>query len=222
MNRSIAIAALGLTVLVSACASAGGSGPPPVTPTSRFQMEAVSAPEQIALAAHPEGLSDNQRGAVSRFALDWADNGGGLISISAPSNGGDAANRTAWAAKQALQQAGVSPDAVRVVAYTPDQAGAPVLIAYDRFQAVVPQCGREWTDLTKTRKNETQANFGCAVTANMAAQIDNAADIRGPRSMTPADAGRRGAVMDKYRKGEPTESKSDDKNAGKVSTAVGN
>jgi type IV pilus biogenesis protein CpaD/CtpE len=40
--------------------------------------------------------------------------------------------------------------------------------------------------------------------------------------MTPADAGRRAQVLDKYRKGEPTATKADEQAGGKVATSVQN
>jgi pilus assembly protein CpaD len=68
----------------------------------------------------------------------------------------------------------------------------------------VPQCGTQWGSLTRTGDNQSAANFGCAVTANLAAQIADPRDIVSPRAMTPADAQRRAVVFDQYVKGEPT------------------
>lgn len=222
MNRILVLSAATAVLALGACTSAGGNGPAPITPTERYRLQAEEQPAHIALAAHPDGLSDNQRGAVWSFAEDWSAEGSGPILISAPSDGGEAASRTAYAAKQALVARGVDPAAIQVVAYQPEQAGGPVIVSYSRTVAVVPKCNQSWTNLTATRKNETQQNFGCAITANMAAQLENGADVRHPRTLGPADASRRDTVFGKYRNGEPTEAKSDDKTAGKVSTAVSN
>ena len=46
--------------------------------------------------------------------------------------------------------------------------------------------------------------LAAAVTANLAAQIEDPRDIQRPRPMTPADAGRRTVVLDLYRGGKPT------------------
>jgi pilus assembly protein CpaD len=223
-TRKFALLAMAPACLwLSACTtSAGGKGPAPITPTERFALQAVRAPEQIAFAPHAEGLSEGQRSALVRFAQGWTDAGGGDISISAPADGGDAASRTAWAVKAQLQQLGVAPGALHVDAYRADKAGAPVLIAYDSYQAVIPECGKSWTNLAANRNNNGQQNFGCALTANMAAQMANPRDIKAPHGMDAPDATRRALVMDKYRKGEPTGSKSDDQASGKVSTAVQN
>jgi len=216
----VSAAALTLT----ACASgAGGKAPAPITPTERYSLKAEKALEQIAFAPHAEGLSEGQRAALTRFAEGWNEAQGGDIAISAPADGGEPANRVAWAAKAQLQQLGVAPGAIHVDAYRADKAGAPVLIAYDTYKAVVPECNRSWTNLAATRKNDGQQNFGCALTANLAAQIANPRDIRTAQIMTPADAGRRAAVRDKYRKGEPTATKADEQaGGGKVATSVQN
>jgi pilus assembly protein CpaD len=68
--------------------------------------------------------------------------------------------------------------------------------------------------------NDVQPNFGCAVTANMAAQIANPADLARPQHATPADAARRSLVLDKYRKGQITSSEKDDQAKGVVSDAI--
>ena len=78
------------------------------------------------------------------------------------------------------------------------------MVAYTTYQAEIPRCGLKWGNLSSNGKNKPMDNFGCAVTANMAAQIANPADIAGPRSADPTDAGRRTTVIDKYRQGQST------------------
>ena len=60
-------------------------------------------------------------------------------------------------------------------------------------------------------------HFGCATTANIAAQVANARDFLAPAVETPADNARRQVVMGKYRLGIPTSSAKDDQADGKVS-----
>ena len=55
---------------------------------------------------------------------------------------------------------------------------------------------------------------------NVAVQVANPGDLRGPSATTPADAQRRGVVLDKYRKGETTASARDEQAAGDVSKVV--
>jgi pilus assembly protein CpaD len=54
----------------------------------------------------------------------------------------------------------------------------------------------------------------------MAAQIADPADLDHPRAMTPQDATRRQAVLDRYRKGEPTGAQQDEKAGAAISKAV--
>jgi pilus assembly protein CpaD len=222
MIRTLLMSASAMTLMaLAACGTpAGGKGPPPITPTERFSLKVEEHPEQMAFAPHPDGLSDGQRAALVRYAQGWVSDGGGAISISTPKDGGDAAAHTAWAIKARLQAMGVNDDDVHMNGYDADHAGAPVLIVYQRYAAVIPECNKSWTNLAATRKNDTPSNFGCATTANMAAQIESPRDILHPRATTALDAERREVVLGKYRKGEATAAKSDDPNAGKVSTAV--
>ena len=70
----------------------------------------------------------------------------------------------------------------------------------------MPQCGTRWGSLSRTGDNQSASNFGCAVNANLSAQIANPRDIVTPRAMTPPDAQRRAVVFDRYGKGEATSS----------------
>ncbi len=66
-------------------------------------------------------------------------------------------------------------------------------------------------------QNKPYWNHGCALQRNLAAQVDNPADLVQPRAEAPALAARRSTVLDKYRKGEPTATVSPDANKGKIS-----
>ena len=51
-------------------------------------------------------------------------------------------------------------------------------------------------------ENRPYWNLGCAYQRNLAAMVDNPADLVQPRGETPAYTARRSVVLDKYRKGE--------------------
>ena len=51
-------------------------------------------------------------------------------------------------------------------------------------------------------ENRQYWNFGCASQRNLAAMVDNPADLVQPRGETPAYTARRSVAIDKYRKGE--------------------
>ena len=93
---------------------------------------------------------------------------------------------------------------IRDRAYAAPNPRAPVLAGFETLQAYVPQCGREWSSFRGSASNQANTNFGCATTANMAAQIANPRDILRPRDMTPPDGNRRATIFDNYRAGEAT------------------
>lgn len=194
----LAAAALGL----GACATgAGGPGPAPLNPGARFALQVEPGVDRIALAVHDEGLSDNQRRALVALAARAGADGADHIRVEAPAGGDPAANRAAWEAKSTLEAGGFR---VVLAAYSAPDPRAPVLAGFDTVRAVVPDCSTNWHNLSATAQNQTAANFGCAVHANLAAQIENPRDIVSPRAMTPADAGRRAVVFDRYRRGQQT------------------
>jgi pilus assembly protein CpaD len=126
------------------------------------------------------------------------------------------------AARSFLISNGVPADKIEVVSYRPEPGAAapPLLVGYLRYAAELPKCGETWTNIAHSWKNDVQPNFGCAVSANMAAQTADPADLLGPRRMTPQDAARRQVVLDKYRAGEITASAKDEKADGAISRAV--
>jgi pilus assembly protein CpaD len=53
-------------------------------------------------------------------------------------------------------------------------------------------------------ENRPYFNLGCATQRNLAAMIDNPADLEQPRAETPAYTARRDIAFDRYRKGTTT------------------
>lgn len=204
-NRLVSMAAaLALSTALSACvgAAAGSLTPAPLTPTQRFSLQVEPGLERIALAVHEGGLSANQSEALAGLANGFGIEGANVLRIEAPSGNDPVSADFAYRIKAELDQRGIGP--VQVVGYDAPDPRAPVLIGYETLRTMVPQCGTQWESLARTGSNSSPSNFGCAVTANMAAQIDNPRDIVRPRGMTPSDAGRRAVVFDNYRKGEAT------------------
>jgi len=111
---------------------------------------------------------------------------------------------------------------VRRVGYAPEAASAaPIVVAYQTYRAMIPRCGLEWENLSTNSQNRPMQNFGCAVSANMAAQIANPADLAAPRTLDPTDAGRRTTVIDKYRQGQGTAGEADRSASGTLSSIGG-
>ena len=144
-----------------------------------------------------------------------------MITVAAPTGTeGPGAYRVGADARAFLVAQGAAPDMVRLVGYDPAGApNAPVVVGFQRYVAITPRCG-EWSAVTRTAANQPYGNLGCAVTANMAAQLANPGDLLGARPMDPADTGRRMNVLGKYRNGEVTSTAKDEQASGAVSTAV--
>ncbi|MDP1630958.1 MAG: CpaD family pilus assembly protein [Caulobacter sp.] len=221
----IRLTPLTAALLLAACASApvNTAGPVPATALDAWssRVEVISQPDEIRLAPHLNGLSGTQARALTEFHARWVMAEGGLITIASPSGGsGENAYRVGVGARAFLLSQGAAPDKVRLIGY--DAAGAPdapVVVGFQRYVAVTPRCGG-WEAVTRSADNRPYANLGCAVSANMAAQVANPEDLLRARTMDPADTGRRTTVLDKYRKGEVTSTAKDDQASGAVSTAV--
>ena len=227
MTRSAALAATWAAILTGAAALAGCTADTnpqtlALTPTEHFGITVTSRPEQIAIGLHRSGLTATQKAALGQFVSQWRDDGGGVVSVRTPVDGGDPAmaRRMQDEASAYLIQLGVPRERVQVSGYASNRApGAPLLASYERFEAQGPNCSSGWADLTATGHNSTFGHFGCAVTANIAAQIANPRDLIAPAVMTPGDNVRRAQVLDKYRKGEVTSSAKDDQADGKTSAS---
>ena len=213
---------LTLSASLGACmgAPAGGYGPQPLTPTSRFTLQVEPGMDRIALNVHENGVSDAQASALRALAGRYAASGAPVIRVEAPGGEDAAANRFAWSVKEMLDAMG-TPGQIQVLAYAAPDPRAPVVVGYETLRAAVPQCGTHWDNLSRTANNATSSNFGCAVTANLAAQIANPRDIVQPRAITPTDSSRRTVVFDNYRKGEQTAAPQEELiERGRVSQAV--
>jgi pilus assembly protein CpaD len=211
MIRTIKIVAFSLVFTsagfaLTGCVGAPGSlgGPAPLSPTSRYALQVESGLDRIALAVHEDGLSANQNAALNDLARRFSLAGAGMVVIETPAGGDPVSAKAAYDIRAALERIGLPPENLRVISYVGPDPRAPVLVGFETIQASVPRCGQSWGNLSRTGDNMSGSNFGCAVTANLAAQIADPRDIVAPRAMTPADAGRRSVVFDKYRTGEQT------------------
>lgn len=180
-------------------------------------IQVTPQPDEIRLAAHPTGLSGNQARALAEFHSRWMQAEGGLITVAAPNQGGYrvGSDVRAWLLGQ-----GAPAEKVLLIGYdAADSADAPVVVGFKRYTVATPNCG-SWENLVRTFDNGAMGNLGCAVASNMAAQLANPEDLIAPRTMDPADPGRRSVVFDKYRRGEVTSSARDTQASGAVSRAI--
>lgn len=160
------------------------------------------------------GISAAQRGDVMGLAQLWLAEGTGAISIDVPVD-----TPNARAAQDSLREiqatfaaAGVPPRAINVRQYHPEDPRqlAAIRLNYPKISAVAGPCGLWPEDLGPSINNKgyydnkSYYNFGCSNQRNLAAMVDNPADLAQPRPETPAYWPRRNAAFEKYKRGNTT------------------
>ena len=160
------------------------------------------------------GLSASQRTDVMGLAQSWMREGTGVISVDVPVN-----TPNARAAQDSLREiqatfaaAGLPPRATNVRQYRPEDLRhlAAIRLNYPKISAVAGPCGLWPEDLGPSIhnkswfENKSYYNFGCANQRNLAAMVDNPADLVQPRPETPAYTPRRSVAFEKYRRGVTT------------------
>jgi pilus assembly protein CpaD len=172
------------------------------------------------------GLSGEQRADVLAFAHRWRREATGGIVVQVPSG-----TRNEMAAANALHEvraifsaAGVPARGVDVRPYRPADPNriATVRLNYPTMVAEAGPCGLWPKNLGPTWDREHSENFeywnlGCAQQRNLAAMVENKADLIQPRGEVPPYTGRRTTVLDKYHRGEGTATTYPDADRGKIS-----
>jgi pilus assembly protein CpaD len=160
------------------------------------------------------GLSASQRADVMGLAQTWLHEATGAIVADVPVDTPNA--RTAADAfrevHSMLSAAGVPPRGIIVHKYHPDDPRqmATIRLSYPKISAVAGPCGLWPEDIGPSIKNKSYYenkqyyNFGCAYQRNIAAMVDNPADLVQPQSETAAYTTRRSEAFEKYRKGNTT------------------
>ena len=155
-------------------------------------------------------LTASQRADVFSFAQAWRHEADSGIIIDTPRGG-----PTAHAASDSMREirsifaaAGVPSNAIYVRSYKPTRFSlASIKLNYSRLMADAGPCGQWPKDLGPVInsgyiENRPYWNLGCATQRNLAAMVDNPADLVQPRGETPPYAPRRSVVLERYRKGE--------------------
>ena len=159
------------------------------------------------------GLSPAQQADLAAFAHTWRreSTGGILIDIPEGTPNAHAAHDAVQEVRAVLAAAGVSPQAIATRPYQPTSPikFATLRLSYPRMIAEAGPCGLWPRDIGPSidgtdPSNHSYWNFGCSQQRNVAALVDNPADLVQPRGETPAYTARRTFVLEKYRKGEAT------------------
>ncbi len=159
----------------------------------------------LPVGASDRGMTKMQRVALGGFLQDYDRSASPPLTILVPagSRNHTAASVAARDFAQFARWNGVPHGRIIISSY---QAGntefsAPVRVMYSAMQAQTNKCGRWTDDLTDTVENKHYTNYGCSYQNNLAQQIDNPADLLGPRKMDEIDAERRSRTIDDYRDG---------------------
>jgi pilus assembly protein CpaD len=210
---------IGLSVALGACNYGGGELVTASVPDDYRLRHPIAVQEAdrsivIFVGQARGGLSAPQRADVLGLARTWVREGTGTIVADVPVDTPNArAAASAYAEIRSLLAAGGVPArgiTMRNYRLNDPRTLATIRLSYPRIAAVAGPCGTWPEDLGPSlldngySANKPFYNFGCASQRNLAAMIDNPADLEQPRSETAAYTARRTTAFEKYRKGETT------------------
>ncbi|WP_333825817.1 CpaD family pilus assembly protein [Pinisolibacter sp.] len=231
LGRALATSGALLLALTTAACNTTRSEPSVTgsVPTDGFRTRHPIVVEEgeetfdVPVGVQGDSLPPRLVAAVQAFGEEARAQGARSITVMVPSASRNeaAAYHAARRITEALGRAGFAASAVHKVPYAAEgpEDAAPIRISYPRVVAHVPhRCGR-WPDqVVGDLSNADYWNFGCATQANVATMAAEPTDLVAPSPIGKADATRRAAVIQAYRKGEKTRSefKLPDTNASKV------
>ena len=166
---------------------------------------------EVFLGRNRGGLTPDQRADVLAFAQVWRREAMSGIILDVPQGGptDHAATDSLREIHSILNASGVPGKAVYVRPYRPAALNlTSIKLSYSKLVAEAGPCGQWPHDLGASadrtyNENHPYWNLGCAYQRNLAAMVDNPADLVQPRGEGPTYTGRRTVTFDKYKKGEP-------------------
>jgi pilus assembly protein CpaD len=220
LRRSVrlAVALVALSVAVGACTHTSEEVTASI-PNDYRQRHPIVVQESnrtvnVFVGSTRGGLSPSQRADVAALAEIWLREATGVIVAEVPT-GTPNARAAADSSREILAlltAGGVPPRGITVRNYHPEDPRqfATIRLTYPKISADAGPCGVWPEDLGPSIKNKGYMdnkpyyNLGCASQHNLAAMIDNPADLVQPRPETPAYTARRSVAFEKYRKGATT------------------
>jgi pilus assembly protein CpaD len=216
MKTVLRAASIGAVILAGSCTAPINDGDGLVADpavNNPIMVEPQFSSIKLSFSAPQAGLLPEDAEKFDAFIADYLSRGSGSISISAPQ--GSDANAAVGYFGTRLFNMGVPRS--KILAGTHEGPDARVEIGFIAYRASTKRCG-DWSENAgDTASNRTSANLGCAVQANIAAQVADPRDLIEMRPSDPADATRRAAVIDAYEKGKPTASEKTKDQSGAVS-----
>jgi pilus assembly protein CpaD len=170
-------------------------------------------------------LNAGQRAEVAQFGHSWRREATGGIAIELPAGASNerAAADAVPTIRSILAATSVPPKGIIVRHYpAPGPNIAPIRVSYPRIMAQAGPCGIWPEDIGPSLnrdyfENQPVWNHGCSMQRNLAAMVDDPADLVQPRGETPAYTMRRTTVLEKYRSGVSPATTVPDANAAKIS-----
>jgi len=180
---------------------------------------------ELFIGSRRGGLTGAQRADLVSFARNWKREASGGILVDLPAGTpNEAAAASIWhEIRSTLIASGAPPNAIASRPYQPADPNrlATITLRYPTTVASAGPCGYWPHDIGSSgsrihSENVEHWNFGCAQSRNLAAMVDNPADLVQPRGEVPPYTGRRTTVLDKYHRGESTTTTYSDPNQGKI------
>ncbi|HWL06105.1 MAG TPA: CpaD family pilus assembly protein [Xanthobacteraceae bacterium] len=205
---------LGAAVMLTGCMGTRdvtGSVPNDIRQRHPITLQEGDQSMEIFVGAKRGGLTPLQRAEVLAFARNWQRQATGGIIIDMPAGtANEASAREAHREiRSILSAAGAARGAIIERPYRPAHPNqlAPIRLNYPRVTAQAGPCGLWPDDLgpsanAKHFENRQYHNFGCASQRNLAAMVEEPADLVQPRASTPIYTARRTMVLEKYRQGQ--------------------
>jgi pilus assembly protein CpaD len=206
-----------LLVIASLAALLGGcyQQPTAIYPDDYRQRHPITLKEgrdtvELFVGPNRGGLTPSQRADVLSFAQNWRRDATSGVTIKVPRGGriGRAAAESEREVVSILTASGMPRRAIFVRRYHLSSTTLPsIVISYSRLVAHAGPCGLWPHDLGPAadaayNQNLPYWNLGCATQRNLAAMVDNPADLVQPRGETPAYEARRTVAIDRWVKGQ--------------------
>jgi pilus assembly protein CpaD len=220
----------GCAIFVCACNTDQQVAAVPDVPTDYRLRHPITISEadhtlEVFVGSDRGEINAAQRAEVMAFAQTWKHEatGGVVVDLPVGTSNERAAAEAMRTIRSLLAAGGVPPNGVLVRGYHPPAINlATIRITYPRIAAQAGPCGLWPEDIGPSFnrnyfENQPVWNAGCATQRNLAAMVDNPADLVQPRAETPAYEMRRTTVVEKYRTGTATATQDQSSAAAKIS-----
>jgi pilus assembly protein CpaD len=184
---------------------------------------------EVFIGSNRGELSAMQRAEVLAFAQTWKreSTGGVIVDLPTGTSNERASANALRAIGSILAASGVPPQSIAVRSYrATEHTFATIRVTYPKLAAQAGPCGLWPEDIGPSMnpdyiENQPTWNFGCASQRNLAAMVDNPADLVQPRGETPTYTMRRTTVAEKYRQGTNPATIYPPTDLAKISSSVG-